>query len=1425
VNAAVSALGVSTTQRALPVIPSVHGFLPQDRARALLAGRTLPVDCEGSALFADISGFTALTEGLVQSQGQRRGIESMSQRLQEVYTALIAPVEAHGGSVVAFAGDGLFCWFDASLAGGLPAAALRATTCAQAMLQAMTSFSGLSLKAGLASGPALRLELGQMQIQRLDLLTGDTVAQAVHLESLAAAGELRMDEASEAAVLGAQVHPPAGVPGPAKPPQPPQPAESAAVQATLGPWLLPQMMERHLSSQGLFASDLRPAAALFVRWPGLQQDAAARRWSAVVVAQAQGLLHAHGGTLLELACDASGLTLYANFGALQVHEDDAARALRAALALRSPKLWLADAPAVADAGSPPSPWRPGAPQIGLAFGTMFVGGYGGPTRRSFGAMGDDVNTAARLMDLAQAGEILVAGSLRQRLPEGLFELEPRPPIPVRGKAEPMPVFAATGVGQRRALRLQAPVQALPLVGRQGELERIAQGLALARGGHGRVLMLRAPAGLGKSRLAAEAVSLASRDGFICYGGSTAAAEAAGSPYLLWHAVWAAFFDLDPALPARRQHAALQRALAAYVPEHAEAWPVLAPALGLELPDNAFSQTLAPGDRKTLLQSVLLRCLEAAVQDAAEDGVGLLLVLEGLHEADPLSLQLLHQVVSAMAAWPMLLLLSARPEDEAAEQAGSAAQGLAGLPERSGVEALNLAPLTPQHMEQLVRAKLAQLFPQRADAVPAALIRSLGDRAQGNPLYAQELLAYLRDRGLDPRQASALAALDWPDSLHSLMLSRIDLLPAAQRRWLKAASVVGTSFGEDDLAACARALGDDWREALQGLVRAGLTPPLAPDGAAAAGADAAAGAAPDEHLPAATGSARYAFAHRLTREVAYQSLARSTRTHLHATLAEHLEQAPSQRLDALAPSLAQHFLHASLPQRAGPWAQRAGDAAARAYANDEALAHYALALECLAGEATEAAAVQRLTLHQKRTAVFELQSRHEEQTSELVLAAACLPGLAPQQAERGRAELALAHVQLAMDLGRFEAAAAHAQQALRHAQSPGQRCDAHLASAWACFATGDAVAAGALLDEALRIAREQGDKRRERQVLSRRGLLHWQSGEFEPAQVWLEQALALLDDQSGPRVHLDMLNNLGVIAKARARHALALQHYEAALAMARRIGDRSGQAMLLSNMGSVALAAGRFVQAAQHSERAAALFVQLGEPVPGAIALINLGEARRELGQLDAARVLGERALEALRAHQARLGEAVVLENLGLVALAQGRLQDADRAFGEAALLAQSLGAKALQASVRKHQGDLLQAQQRQAEARACWQQAMSELQLLGARRECAEARASMALSVLDEGHADAGAQAFAVLREDIAQLLEPPAESVATGSLRLHRAAWRAAVATQAPCADALRALAQARLDECLAQLSDPQARHSYLQLPEHRWLAKKARP
>lgn len=89
---------------------SLHTYLPQDRYRALISGESLPNHASGTALFADISGFTPLTEKLTQELGPRRGVEELSICLNLVYDALIGVQEKYGGSVISFAGDG--CWFD-----------------------------------------------------------------------------------------------------------------------------------------------------------------------------------------------------------------------------------------------------------------------------------------------------------------------------------------------------------------------------------------------------------------------------------------------------------------------------------------------------------------------------------------------------------------------------------------------------------------------------------------------------------------------------------------------------------------------------------------------------------------------------------------------------------------------------------------------------------------------------------------------------------------------------------------------------------------------------------------------------------------------------------------------------------------------------------------------------------------------------------------------------------------------------------------------------------------------------------------------------------------------------------------------------------------------------------------------------------------
>jgi adenylate cyclase len=251
--------------------------------------------------------------------------------------------------------------------------------------------------------------------------------------------------------------------------------------------------------------------ALFLRFGGLADgdgdlDTAATQCLDRWITGAQQVLQQHGGVLLELILGDKGSYLYAAFGAAKAHEDDPPRALRAALALR----------ALFDDGSPGA----GA-HIGMASGTLRVGGYGGRSRQSFGAQGDAVNAAARLMGLAQRGEILTSGRLRGAGARE-FALQARPPIALKGRAEPMPVFALLGPQRQRAIRLQEPDFVLPMVGRDGDAQQIEQALQRVVAGRGEALVVVADAGMGKSRLLTEGVRLALQRCFVGYGGATAA---------------------------------------------------------------------------------------------------------------------------------------------------------------------------------------------------------------------------------------------------------------------------------------------------------------------------------------------------------------------------------------------------------------------------------------------------------------------------------------------------------------------------------------------------------------------------------------------------------------------------------------------------------------------------------------------------------------------------------------------------------------------------------------------------------------------------------------------------------------------------------------------------------------------------------------
>jgi class 3 adenylate cyclase/tetratricopeptide (TPR) repeat protein len=1168
----------------------------------------------------------------------------------------------------------------------------------------------LALKVAVASGPAWRMLVGDPTIQFHDTLGGATIARMAAAEHAAAPGEVLID-APTAAVLGDAAHI-AEWRDDAEtgerfavlselqidPIETVQPAIYNLQSEMVRPWLLPAVYARERAGQGEFLTEFRPAVALFLRFVGLDYESDANAGTKLdrFVRLVQAALARYDGALLQLTIGDKGSYCYATFGAPTAHEDDARRAVTAALELRH---------LAADLGF-------FAPvQIGISQGTTRAGAYGGATRRTYGVLGDDVNLAARLMQHAAPGEILVSGRVRSSLSADIA-FDALPPIRVKGKAEPQPVFTIAGPRQQRAIRLQEPAYALPMVGRADELALIAGQLEHALLSQGRIVGVTAEAGMGKSRLVAEVIRLARRRDLVGYGGSCES-YGAHTPYLVWASIWQAFFEVDPAAPLRRQIRALERAVEDLAPERIDALPLLGTALRLSLPDNDFTATLEPQFRQSALHALLLDCLRAAAREAGAEGGGLLFVLEDLHWIDPASYALLELITQSIADLPVLIVLAYRPPHTV------------DLPHFTP---LMLTELALADAEQMIRAKLIQLFPERSESAPAALIERVTARAQGNPFYIEELLNYLHDRAIDPHDVMALAALELPASLHSLVLSRIDQLSTQQQVVLKVASVIGRLFRVAWLHGYYPGLGElgQVKTDLAELARLELTPLDTPEPELA-----------------------YLFKHIATQEVAYESLAYAMRAALHEQFAAYLERLGGADADRYLDLLAYHYDHSSNLPKKREYLRRAGEAAAARYANVAAVDYLSRALAL----APEIDITERYALLLAREKVYDLQAMREAQERDL----SALDTLAEALDDARRAEVALRRANYAEVLGDFQPAIDAARLAIALAQASGDTASEAAGNfRWgrALILQSDYDAAREPLQRALEVARASGLPRVEADSLRNLGLIALNRGDYAQTDAYGAQALAIfraIGDRLGESA---TLANRGDAAYFQADYATAQAAYEEVLHIRRTVGDRLGESDVLANLGHVARDRGDWTMARDCYEQALAIFQAIGDRWGENATLNGLGNVATAQGNFDDARGYQERSLQICRAIGDRLGESIALLYLGEIAVALGDYAPAQANYMEALRLCREVGDRRNECGALAFLALLFIQVGDHDAAWAHGQQALAIAQEVGARSEAGRALIVLGHALAQRGDLDAAALAYRQaldLRRDIGE--------------------------------------------------------------------------
>lgn len=1259
-------------------------YIASDRRRALATGQSLPEETIGATLFADISGFTPLTTALVRSYGPRRGADELTRQLNLVYTALISEVERYGGSVIGFSGDAITCWFAAHPTPTEPALVEtihRAVTAALAMQAAMQNYQRirlpngtavtLAIKTAVAAGAARRFTVGDPAIQLIDVLAGATLDHMAATEQMANQNELLLDEPTVALLLPAltiaewrtnsttaerfavitELHQPAA---------PLRPASITPLpEADAKAWVLPPVYERLQSEGGRFLAELRPAAALFLKFTGLDYDrdpeAATKldqyiRW-------VQDIVNHYEGALIQLTTGDKGSYLYAAFGAPIAHDDDIRRAVTVAMLLRTPP---AHCPFITTV------------QIGVSQGAMRVGAYGSSRRQTYGVLGDETVVAARLMTHAAPGQVVVSQVIADAIGEE-FRLQPLGEVKLKGKATPQPLYAVLQpLIQQRQLYDLYPT---PLVGRTAELERINAEVAAVRQGQGRLVRIEGSAGVGKSHLTAAVARQAQQQGLAIVSGACQSTNQ-DTAYFAIRLALRALLGLNSVEALTPDQQIVQ--VTATVTARNAAWslrlPLLRDLLALPIPDNA---TTAAFDAK-LRYEALISLVVDLVQSYAQRQP-LLLIFEDIHWMDEASQGVVLALARMVQSTPLLLLLVQRPPVREHDPFLG--------------EVANLTPQTHLLLEELTPEGIAALVQQRlnraqeAPTMPVApLARSLIQaQTQGNPFFAEELVDALLDGAhllqtaegwtLSPalthrlRNSGCLARVDGvevvaasaplstvdlglPSTIQGVILARMDRLPEPVKLTVKVASVIGRVFGHELLVRAHPVQHEPTLLAQQ------LDTLLQRDFA---------------RLEQPEPRRAYLFKHNITQEVVYQTLLADQRQELHLAVARTLEASQPENVE----DLALHYYNSDMQQatvrsKALHYLDAAGLRAKHDYANETALSYFNRALDV----------EERPAWLKAKVEVLHILGRREEEATTLQTLT--------QQSTTQPFDLALLWGEYYEAVSNYTQTEIAIKRALDLAKASndleGQaRCLARLGMlAWR---QGDYEAAERLYNEALIMVGGLANHRSvEAEVRYGLGLVYRQQGKFNEAQIQFDHDLILNQQLNNRQNEARTLSALGVIEHLRRNFHEAILYHRQALAIREQIGDRAGvggsqlniaqslgnlgnhsdaepmlrealrtqqalnnqwwQAITLNELGILHLIVGNFAKAYTYLEQG----LTLNQEGIEAYLLCNLGQVLRDTGELIRAEEILQKGLCLAQAQGDVHLEAIYLNDLALVSL-------------------------------------------------------------------------------------------------------------------------------------------------------------------------------
>ncbi len=1114
-------------------------------------------------MFADLSGFTAMSDKL--STLGRLGSEELASVINNIFDPLLEIIFAHGGDVIKFGGDSILVLFKGR------EHTKKAVVCGRALLTniglSCTVNTGvgqfpIGIHIGISRGEALSMITGKKGSRYDHLFCGPDVSLAFSASDSAGSGQLfATGECMEylPKKIGIKKGNSYRITGSLdwKPKPKANKSEFSTPRfSSLKQFILPEFRERFTGGQSKIDGEHRPLTTMFVGIDGWHKNLISRKGGNQ---SGYRKINDHIVGLFRITEKYGG-----NIVRLDISESgEKALVLFGAPVLRenAPSDSLRAALEIRDLTEEFSKSLPVSLKIkiGINSGTGYVGDVGGSYRREYTAMGRDVNLAARLMSKAGWGEIIVGAATSEAV-KGEFTIVEKGMSRLKGIRSPVILQRVTGLRKKEAVVSQLT----ELIGRDKEIGILDHFVSKTSKGNAAIIRIVGEAGSGKSVLmerSFQAMELSATTVLrtACFE-HTANTPLSPISDIIKTAIGIESGDIKDTRQ-RKLVSALERI------GFSEWESLLCRQAGYNVKPTAEISNLSENVKRErtfqLIHSILIEFF------GRRNGC---IIIDDLHWGDATTNEFIGEYADKFTKNKISILLVSRVRDTDPRFEKGKTINLGSLDDFAG------------------RRLFEKIFDKKIDnKLVTEIVKSSG----GNPFYLEEMAKAVRDMGVEYWTDKK----GIPGSVERVITARIDRLDEMVKKTIRTASVIGRVFGLDDLSDIFQPRNRVSRipDYLSESAELDITP-----------------------LRKIEPTVEYGFKHILTREVAYSGLSYKSRRFLHQALAEYYKKNRLAR--GIEPELiGHHYENSEFPLKAAPYYFRAGQAAAKAFSNSEAVHNFSKVISLLKSN-DYPNLVCRAHLGLGR--VYKLVGEYEKSESHFKIIIKLSPGERRWQADSLKELSELFRIQSDFD----KASKMLSKLKALDESKPAFAAIYQNGLGDIARRRGDLETAVTHFSEALRLG-DQIDPGLHAQILNNMGISLWTLGRLGDAVMMYNLAGDIYRKKRDLQGAAKISNNTGIIFEQQGKLYTSSEYYRQAAEIFEKIGDRRSQGYCYGNLATNFIVRGLPSMAKLYIDKALDLFETIGDRSAYTMTIGNLSEWHHLIGDKESERNLNEKALE------------------------------------------------------------------------------------------------------------------------------------------------------------------------------------------------------